>query len=177
MPPEAKVLSEFAVHYLVIPLYDSTCACVTSAFFFERTFQGGRIVCDWIDLWSTLRSSKRWSGIKSLGSGGAGRRGVIVFPKRRVSQTPSCSSHPPYCVSGCIFRQLPGSAVDSVFIGIVCTPQLEKPFLKPGCSAHTKTKPPTICQAKVSVKCVCECVYQLQLRSTASSFFLFLRLL
>lgn len=31
----------------------------------------------------------------------------------------SCFSHPPYCVSACIFRQLPGSKPDSVFIGIV----------------------------------------------------------
>lgn len=51
----------------------------------------------------------------------------------------TCFSHPLYCVSVCIFRQLPGSKKDSVFIGIVWTPQLEKPFLNPCCSTGTHT--------------------------------------
>lgn len=71
----------------------------------------------------------------------------------------SCVSHPPYCVSVCILRQLPGSSTDSVFIGIVWTPQLEKPFLNPCGSMETHTHTHTDLLPFVRPRfCVCVCV-------------------
>lgn len=71
----------------------------------------------------------------------------------------SCVSHPPYCVSVCILRQLPGSSTDSVFIGIVWTPQLEKPFLNPCGSMETHTLTHTLISYHLSGQgFVCACV-------------------